>query len=77
MKKIVLTPMRQPRDTPRMKRLGRFPVEGGKDQRFGIYWDVMTAQRMNACNAKATSLNWTVGVNPWLRAAYCARMRGE
>lgn len=72
------TPTAQPAETPRMKREGRLPALGGKRQGMrGMYCEVMTAQRIQACRAKQTSLNWTVGVWPWLRAAYWARMRGE
>jgi hypothetical protein len=62
-----------------MALLGLFPGAGSKDQRDRVrrYCDVVTAESTRACSAKVTSLNWTVGVWPWLRAAYWARTTGE
>jgi hypothetical protein len=56
---MAATPIKQPKETPRMKRLGFRPErERGKEgQRPGMYWDVITAQRTQAWAAKATSLN--------------------
>jgi hypothetical protein len=63
---------------PRIVRLGLVPRAGVKDHSGAYrYCEVVMRESMRACSAKVMSLNWTVGVRPWLRAAYWARMSGE
>lgn len=67
----------QPEAMPEMKRLGFVPGAGVKPQSLGTYCEVVMQERRRAWAAKVMSLKATVGVRPWLRAAYWARTTGE
>jgi len=71
------TPTTLPMKIPTIGRLTRSALPRCSHHRPGTYCDTMMMLMAVACAAKATSLNCTVGVSPWLRAAYCWRMVGE
>jgi hypothetical protein len=62
-----------------MGRLGLAPRLGANphSDRAKKYCEVTMRLRTRPWRAKTMSLNWTVGVRPPWRAAYCARTTGE
>lgn len=64
-KMITTAPRMQPRNMPKMKRLGRLPRLGVKPHCLAKkYWLVTTKDIMSPLAANVMSLNWTVGVSP-------------